>query len=83
MKSEVVWPLWKCFDRNEATRKSLLVVTPPICRDCKARANLFAASVLFLPLAITLANIGSKSVPITEPCSIPVSHLASIPSSVS
>ena len=78
MKSEVVLPLRNSFDLREETRKSLLVVTPPMCKLSRAKANLLAASVLVLPFVITFANIGSKSVPTIEPCSIPVSHLASI-----
>ena len=81
MKSEVVFPARKCFVLNDATKKSLLVVTPPICKFSNAKASLFAASVLVFPLDITFANIGSKSVPTTDPSSIPVSHLASIFSS--
>ena len=83
MKSEVVFPFKKSSDLNEATKKSLLVVTPPICKLSRAKASLFAASTLVLPLVMTFASIGSKSVPTTDPCSIPVSHLASILMSLS
>ena len=33
IKSEVVLPLWKSLDLKHSTRKSLFVVTPPICSD--------------------------------------------------
>ena len=83
MKSEVVSPLRKSSDFKQLIKKSLFVITPPMCADSRALANLLAASVLFDAYEIIFASIGSKSVPTIVPEVTPESHLASTESSFS
>ena len=74
MKSVVVSPARNSRVRSAATRKSRLVTTPPRWVRSSASASRPAASARVGANAITLASIGSKRVPITEPSATPESQ---------
>ena len=74
MKSVVVSPARNAGVRSVATRKSRFVTTPPRCSFSSASASRPAASLRVGAWAITLASIGSKLVPTTEPVTTPESQ---------